>query len=77
MAKKNNSGRELITKELLLGDIIRKHPETVETMLSHGMHCVGCHVATWESLEQASKAHGIDTEKLLKDLNNTIKGGKK
>ena len=62
-----------ITKDMLIGDIVKKHPKSVEIMLEHGMHCVGCHVATWETLEQASAGHGIDVDKLIKKLNDAIK----
>jgi len=46
--------KEPITKGMLIGDIIKKHPFSIEIMLEHGMQCVGCHVATWETLEQAA-----------------------
>lgn len=59
----------MITKNMLIGDIIKKHPASVNVMLEHGMHCVGCHVATWETLEQAAASHGINIKQLLKELN--------
>ena len=61
-----------ITKNMLVGDVVKKHPELVETMLEHGMHCVGCHVATWETLEQAAAGHGIDPDKFIKKLNSKV-----
>lgn len=62
-----------ITKEMLIGDIVQKYPQGVETLLSHGMHCIGCHVAYWETIEQAAIAHGIDVNKLIKELNSKVK----
>jgi len=62
-----------ITKNMLVGDIVKKYPELVITMLEHGMHCVGCHVATWETLEQAALGHGIDVNKFVNELNKKIK----
>lgn len=61
--------KEIITKKMLIGDIIKKYPASVQIMLEHGLHCVGCHVATWETLEQGSSSHGIDADKLVKELN--------
>ena len=66
-------GKKAITKDMLIGDIVKNRPESVEIMLEEGMHCVGCHVATWETLEQAAAGHGIDVDKLLKKLNGALK----
>jgi hybrid cluster-associated redox disulfide protein len=60
-----------ITKNMLIGEIVKKHPKYTEIMTKHGMHCIGCHVATWETLEQGAQAHGIDIKKLIDDLNNS------
>lgn len=58
-----------ITKDMLIGEIIREKPEAVETLLSFGMGCVGCPSSQMESLEQAAMVHGIDLERLLEELN--------
>ncbi|UCD07950.1 MAG: DUF1858 domain-containing protein [Candidatus Aenigmatarchaeota archaeon] len=65
---------------MTLGDIIKKYPETVEVMLKRGLHCVGCHVAAWETLEQGAKAHGMsekEIESMLSEMNNLVKNIKK
>lgn len=62
-----------ITKDMTLGEVIRKYPQTVEVFLKHGLQCVGCHVAHWETIEQGVAVHGISLEKLLKDLNKAVK----
>jgi hybrid cluster-associated redox disulfide protein len=44
--------------------------------MKYGLHCIGCHVATWETLEQGAMAHGMDRkqlENMIKDLNNLFK----
>lgn len=61
-----------ITKTMLLGDIVSKHPEAVDIMIQRGLHCIGCHVAYWETLEQGAKAHGMsdkDINEMLKEMN--------
>jgi len=62
-----------ITKDMLMGEIVQKYPQAVETLLSHGMHCIGCHVAYWETIGQAAATHGIDVDKLTKELNSKVK----
>lgn len=58
-----------ITKDMLIGELIRKKPEAVETLMSFGMGCVGCPSSQMESLEEASMVHGLELDKLMKALN--------
>ena len=64
--------KEKITKDMTLGEIAAEYPEAVDVLLKYGLHCIGCHVAAWETLEQGAMAHGLYGEKfdgLLKELN--------
>lgn len=58
-----------ITKDTVIGELIRNKPEAVETLMSFGMGCVGCPSSQMESLEQAALVHGLDLEALLIALN--------
>ena len=63
----------LITEDMTIGNIVREYPSAATVMLEYGLHCIGCHVAEWETLEQGCKAHGISKEemdKMLDDLNS-------
>ena len=62
-----------ITKKMSFSEVISKYPETTGVFLRYGMHCVGCIAASFETIEQGAKAHGIDPDKLVKDLNAAIK----
>jgi hybrid cluster-associated redox disulfide protein len=64
---------DTITKDMLIGEIVKKYPASVDVMLEHGMVCIGCHVATWETLEQGAQGHHIDVNKLLDALNKKMK----
>ena len=66
--KKDDKNKK-IEKNMLIGDLIKKYPESISTMLEHGIHCIGCHVATWETIEQGASSHGINVDKLVDDLN--------
>ena len=61
-----------ITKEMAIGDIVQENPQTVRVFLSHGLMCIGCAAARFESLEQGALAHGIDVDTLVKDLNSVV-----
>lgn len=61
-----------ITKDTLIGDILKINPNAAEILMSYGMGCVGCPSSQMESLEQAVGVHGIDLEDLLKKLNKGL-----
>ncbi|OLS02283.1 DUF1858 domain-containing protein [Tissierella creatinophila] len=58
-----------ITKDMLIGELIRKKPEAVETLMEFGMGCVGCPASQMESLEEAAMVHGLNLDELMKALN--------
>jgi len=70
MAKKC-SGK--ITKDMPIGEVVNKYPQTIEVFFKHGLHCIGCAAAAFENIEQGAQAHGIDIKKLILDLNKAIK----
>lgn len=63
----------MITKDMKIQEIISKYPYTVEVFFRHGLMCIGCVVAQFESLEEGAIAHGINTNTLLKDLNQAVR----
>ncbi|MDR3349550.1 MAG: DUF1858 domain-containing protein [Acidaminococcales bacterium] len=61
-----------ISKENGIGEVVGRHPETAEVFSRHGMGCIGCAIAHFESIEQGAAAHGIDIVRLVRDLNAAI-----
>ena len=41
----------MITKDMLIGDLVRQYPEAIRTLMQFGMGCVGCPSSQMESLE--------------------------
>jgi iron-sulfur cluster assembly accessory protein len=67
--------QEHINKDMTIGDVISKHPTIAPILLKHGLHCVGCHVSAFETIEQGVLGHGMPEEKLhelLKDANEFL-----
>ena len=58
-----------ITKDTVIGDILKIAPQAAPLFMGIGMHCVGCPSAAGETLEEASMVHGMDINKLLSDIN--------
>ena len=61
-----------ITKDMRIGQIVQKYPETMAVFLQYGLGCVGCAAAHFENLEQGAIAHGIDINTLVKALNEAV-----
>ena len=57
-----------ITKDMIIGDILRMDPEMAGVLVAGGMHCIGCPSAQMESLEEAAMVHGIDADVLILSL---------
>ena len=43
-----------ITKDMFIGEIIRKKPEAIEILMEYGMGCVGWPASQMESLEEVT-----------------------
>jgi hybrid cluster-associated redox disulfide protein len=63
---------DMITKEMAIGEVVEKFPQSVEVFLRHGLMCFGCAVARFENVEQGATAHGIDVDALITDLNAAV-----
>ena len=71
--------QQLITKEMTIGDVVAKYPSCIETLLASGVHCVGCHVSYYETLEQGFKGHGMsdeDVDMVITKLNVAVEESK-
>ena len=65
----------MITKDMIIGDILDNNPELAPHFLEMGMHCLGCPASRGETVEQACMVHGVDCEALLAKVNALIADG--
>ena len=63
----------MITKDMLIAEVVEKYPQVVQTMMMSGMGCVHCAIAHGESLADGAMAHGIDPDALVNALNDVLK----
>ncbi|MBI2657942.1 iron-sulfur cluster assembly accessory protein [Candidatus Woesearchaeota archaeon] len=71
--------KQLITKDMTIGDVVAKYPAVIEPLQSAGVHCVGCHVSYHETLEQGFKGHGMtddEVEMVIGNLNKAVEESK-
>lgn len=62
-----------ITKEMTIGELLDKYPDAAQVLWEKGLMCVMCHLAKDETLEAGAKAHGINVNELIEELNKVIK----
>ena len=64
-----------ITKDTLIGEAVALNPKVAEVLTTHGLHCIGCHVNPYESIEQGCKVHGMtdkEISRLVEDANKVM-----
>lgn len=59
-----------ITENTLISEVLELNPNAAKILGKYGMHCLGCLLAHGETVGQAAAAHGVDLEKMLKELNS-------
>ena len=67
-AKMAETSQGMITKDMVIGDILKINPENARVLMEAGMHCLGCPSSQMETLEEACQVHGLDVEALIEKL---------
>jgi len=57
-----------ITRESIVSEVLEQYPEAMPAFQEIGMHCLGCALATSESLEAVCAAHGVDPDEFILNL---------
>ena len=66
-----------INRNMTLGELVQNYPEAATLLARKGLHCIGCGMAAWETVEQGCQAHGMsdkDIDKLVEEMNRTASG---
>jgi hybrid cluster-associated redox disulfide protein len=64
--------KQTISKDDRISEALKKNPDAAPIMMKHGIHCVGCHAAFFETIEQGAQAHGLkdkEIEKMIAEIN--------
>ena len=63
-----------VTKDMIITKILEMDKGTVPIFFRNGLHCLGCVMASGETLEQACEVHGMDCDALINELNEYFAG---
>jgi iron-sulfur cluster assembly accessory protein len=75
MQKTLEHQKQLITRNMTIGDLVAQYPSVVEVLLDEGVHCVGCGASYFETIEQGLAGHGKTDEEIddvVKRLNEAV-----
>lgn len=62
----------MITKDMLIGDILDLDSGTAPYFFEMGMHCLGCPASRGETLAEACEVHGVDADEMVEKLNKYL-----
>jgi hybrid cluster-associated redox disulfide protein len=62
-----------IKKDMNLKDLLNLYPQSARVFAAYGIGCLGCSMASFETIEQGISAHGINIDEFIKDLNDFVK----
>ena len=57
--------------------LLTREPRAARVLLDHGMHCVGCAIAPFETLAEICVIYGASLEQLIVELRDQGASGKK
>lgn len=61
-----------VTKDTMIGELLRIDENVAPLLLNIGMHCLGCPSSQMETIEQAAMVHGIDPTTLVDEINDFL-----
>lgn len=61
-----------VTKDTMIGELLRIDEGIAPILLGIGMHCLGCPASQMETVGEAAQVHGIDPEDLVDEINTYL-----
>lgn len=66
------NAQDEIRSDMMICDIIAKHPSAAQFLMDCGMECIFCPASQMETLAEACAVHGIDGDEICAALNEKI-----
>lgn len=57
---------------MLVQSVLDRWPAAIPVFIQHRLHCVGCQMASFNTLAEAVQVHGVPLEPFLADLQHAI-----
>ncbi len=62
----------MITKDMIMSDIVNNYEGAANILAGLGMGCVSCPAALSEPIETAALVHGLDADEIVSALNKNL-----
>ena len=66
-------GHSRVTTDLTVAEVLEHWPQAIAVFFRYRMACVGCPIATFETLAEVAAIYGLDLEYLMHELKQTIR----
>lgn len=66
----------MITKDTNILEAVNKYPVIGQVFRKYGLGCIGCMVASGETLGEGLAAHGLNVDAIIAEINQLISEGK-
>jgi hybrid cluster-associated redox disulfide protein len=61
-----------VTKDMIIADVLEMDRGTIPIFFKSGLHCLGCAMASGETIEEACMVHSLDCDYLISELNSYL-----
>jgi hybrid cluster-associated redox disulfide protein len=61
------------TPDMTVDQVMNRWPASIRVFMDFKMSCVGCPIATFHSVDEASREHGIDPGAFLEALTASVR----
>ena len=61
-----------VTKDTMIGELLRIDANIAPILLEIGMHCLGCPSSQMETIEEAAMVHGLEPQALVDRINDFL-----
>jgi len=75
---RKEENKRSVSKEDNLAAVIDQHPDVEEVLYDYGLHCVGCALNAFDSIEAGAKVHGLEDaeiDEMIDRINEVITVG--
>lgn len=59
--------------DMTMDEIMREWQDTIGVLIKHGLLCVGCPIASFHTVSDAAREHGLDEAMLVRQLKAAMK----
>ncbi len=63
-----------VTKDMVITDVLMLDDGLIPVFFENGLYCIGCMMASGETIEEACMVHGMDLDHLLHEINVYLNG---